>query len=109
MGRGTRWGCRRCLTCRSRSPRRLWHPRSRMCRRCRSRRLLSLRLGLVWSGCTDEEEPMTTMSLARFEADQVQVRRADVTGVDEDTGVVEARIVPYEHEVLLADGLWEVF
>jgi HK97 family phage prohead protease len=52
---------------------------------------------------------MTTMSLARFEADQVQVRRADVTGVDEDAGVVEARIVPYEHEVLLADGLWEVF
>jgi HK97 family phage prohead protease len=79
-----------------------------MCRRCRIRRLVSLRLGLVWIGCTDEEEPMTTMSLARFEGDGIQVRRAEVTTVDEE-GTVEARIVPYEHEVQLDEGLFEVF
>lgn len=52
---------------------------------------------------------MTTEALARFELDQVQTRRASVTGVAEEEGVVEARIVPYEHEVQLDEGLWEVF
>lgn len=50
-----------------------------------------------------------TTGLSRFEDDQVQVRRAEVTAVTEEDGVVEARIVPYEREVRLDEGLFEVF
>lgn len=52
---------------------------------------------------------MTITVPTRFEHDQVQTRRAEITAVNEDEGVVEARIVPYENEVQLDDGLWEVF
>lgn len=52
---------------------------------------------------------MTTADgVLRFEPDDVQVRRAAVTDVD-DTGIVEARIAPYEHEAQIDDGLFEVF
>jgi HK97 family phage prohead protease len=43
-----------------------------------------------------------------FDPLEVQVRAAEVTGVDDD-GTVEARLVPYEHEIELSDGLYEVF
>lgn len=53
---------------------------------------------------------MTTMLVPpTFQAGQVQTRRAEVLGVTEEEGLVEARIVPYEHEVQLDEGLWEVF
>lgn len=51
---------------------------------------------------------MSTSTLTRFETDEVQVRRAEVTNVDE-TGIVECRIVPYEREVEIDSGLFEVF
>src|SRR4029078_13085948 len=42
--------------------------------------------------------------------DGVQVRAAQVLDVEpDDTGIVEVRIVPYEVEALLDDGLVEVF
>lgn len=44
----------------------------------------------------------------QLDHDGVQVRRAEVAGVT-DEGLVEVRIVPYEHEVDLVDGLREVF
>jgi HK97 family phage prohead protease len=39
----------------------------------------------------------------------VQVRAATVEDVDEETGIVEVKIVPYEVEAQLDDGLAEVF
>ena len=41
--------------------------------------------------------------------DGLQIRAATVTDVDEEKGLVEVRIVPYEHEVQLAPNYWEVF
>jgi HK97 family phage prohead protease len=44
-----------------------------------------------------------------FDADQIQVRSATVEDVDEEKGIVEVRIAPYEHEVMLDEGLAEIF
>lgn len=41
--------------------------------------------------------------------EQLQVRAAVVEDVDEETGVVEVKIVPYEVEAELEEGLAEVF
>jgi len=41
--------------------------------------------------------------------DGVQVRAAKVESIDDDTGVVEVRMVPYEVEAELDTGLYEVF
>jgi uncharacterized protein len=41
--------------------------------------------------------------------DQIQVRSAPVTDLDEETGIVTARLVPYEVEAQLDTDLWEVF
>jgi HK97 family phage prohead protease len=48
--------------------------------------------------------------ITAFDPDQIQIRRAAVTAVeDAEPGTVEARIVPYEHETQIDDGLWEIF
>jgi HK97 family phage prohead protease len=53
---------------------------------------------------------MTTLGMPpTFQSGQVQTRRAEVIGVTDDEGLVEARIIPYEVEVQLGEGLWEVF
>jgi HK97 family phage prohead protease len=41
--------------------------------------------------------------------DGLQVRAATVTEVDEDQGLVEVKIVPYELETQLGPNYWEVF
>lgn len=48
------------------------------------------------------------MTTSTFDTEAVQVRQAEVVGVEDD-GTVDAKIVPYEVEAPLSDGLWEVF
>jgi HK97 family phage prohead protease len=43
------------------------------------------------------------------ELDGLQVRAAPVVNVDDDSGIVEVKIVPYEVEATLDEGLSEVF
>jgi HK97 family phage prohead protease len=46
---------------------------------------------------------------SELELEGVQVRAAKVEGVDDQTGIVELKLVPYEVEAELDEGLWEVF
>lgn len=48
------------------------------------------------------------MTVTSFDTEALQIRQAEVVGVDDD-GTVDAKIVPYEVEAPLSDGLWEVF
>jgi HK97 family phage prohead protease len=50
----------------------------------------------------------TVITPPELDHDGVQVRRAVVEGVTEE-GLIECRIVPYEHEIELTEGLHEVF
>jgi HK97 family phage prohead protease len=44
-----------------------------------------------------------------FDSEAIQVRAAPIVDVDADRGIVEVKIVPYEVEAELDDGLSEVF
>lgn len=48
------------------------------------------------------------MTVTSFDTEAIQVRQAEVVGVEDD-GTVDAKIAPYEVEAQLSDGLWEVF
>lgn len=49
------------------------------------------------------------MTETMFDVDQIQVRAATVESVDEERGLVEVRIAPYEYEAQLDEGLAEIF
>ena len=65
------------------------------------RHLLVLRRRLV-PDTTDEEHTM-------INPDELQVRRASVEDLDIEHGIVEVRLMTYEHEAELETGLSEVF
>lgn len=46
---------------------------------------------------------------ATFSTDEVQIRAAVVEAVDEERGLVDVKLAPYEVEALLDEGLSEVF